>query len=223
MDKMNKESLANSLMSIVDALSCIVGKNIEVVIHDLTNPNHSIIKILNGHLSGRKEGDSVLNIPDHDLGSIGLLVDQNKNVSNPQVFKGYETKVAGRIFTSSTVIYKDENQQPIFAMCFNADQKILETAKNLLSQLLPRDESLGVEESEHTLQKKIAEIIHFALPQHNLLNTKRSKAEKIEIVKVMQTQGLFLVRGGVEAAANALGVTRYTIYNYLEEIKTKPI
>jgi hypothetical protein len=29
------------------------------------------------------------------------------------------------------------------------------------------------------------------------------------------------VRGGVERAASALGVTRFTIYNYLEDVKSR--
>jgi predicted transcriptional regulator YheO len=35
----------------------------------------------------------------------------------------------------------------------------------------------------------------------------------------MQEKGLFIVRGGVEMAARVLGVSRYTDYNYLDEIK----
>lgn len=30
---------------------------------------------------------------------------------------------------------------------------------------------------------------------------------------------MFIVKGGIEKAAAALGVTRYTIYNYLDEIR----
>ena len=35
----------------------------------------------------------------------------------------------------------------------------------------------------------------------------------------MQERGIFIVKGGIEKAAAALGVTRYTVYNYLEEIR----
>jgi predicted transcriptional regulator YheO len=35
----------------------------------------------------------------------------------------------------------------------------------------------------------------------------------------MQQRGLFIVKGGVERAAAALGVSRYTIYNYLEALR----
>lgn len=41
----------------VDFLADYFGDYAEVVLHDLTNLEQSIIKIRNGHISGRKEGD----------------------------------------------------------------------------------------------------------------------------------------------------------------------
>ncbi|RBH49962.1 hypothetical protein C3F00_035265, partial [Pseudomonas sp. MWU13-2860] len=45
------------------------------------------------------------------------------------------------------------------------------------------------------------------------------KADKKQAVAQMLEQGLFIVKGGVERAAEALGVSRYTVYNYLDEIR----
>jgi predicted transcriptional regulator YheO len=49
-----------------------------------------------------------------------------------------------------------------------------------------------------------------------------TKQAKVEAVRVMQERGLFIVKGGVEKAAEALGVTRYTVYNYLEQLRGEP-
>nr|WP_318269127.1 helix-turn-helix domain-containing protein [Pantoea agglomerans] len=46
--------------------------------------------------------------------------------------------------------------------------------------------------------------------------------DKGRIVRQMQGKGLFIVRGGVEMAARGLGVTRYSVCNYLDEIKKTP-
>jgi hypothetical protein len=35
----------------------------------------------------------------------------------------------------------------------------------------------------------------------------------------MMQRGLFIVKGGVERAASALGVSRFTIYNYQEALR----
>lgn len=48
---------------------------------------------------------------------------------------------------------------------------------------------------------------------------KMNKQAKVDAVRVMQERGLFIVKGGVEKAATALGVARFTVYNYLEELR----
>lgn len=44
------------------------------------------------------------------------------------------------------------------------------------------------------------------------------KKHKVEVIRQLQDKGFFLLRDAVEQAAEALGVTRFTIYNYLNEI-----
>ncbi|WP_433274552.1 aminotransferase class V-fold PLP-dependent enzyme [Actinosynnema sp. CS-041913] len=45
------------------------------------------------------------------------------------------------------------------------------------------------------------------------------KAHKSQVVRVLDEAGLFLIRDSVDYLAGVLGVTRYTIYNYLNEIR----
>jgi predicted transcriptional regulator YheO len=47
------------------------------------------------------------------------------------------------------------------------------------------------------------------------------KEEKIHAVDAMMQRGLFIVKGGVERAASALGVTRFTIYNYFDALRQR--
>lgn len=43
------------------------------------------------------------------------------------------------------------------------------------------------------------------------------KKHKLEVIRSLKSRGFFLVRDGVEMIASALQVTRFTIYNYLNE------
>ncbi|MFP3498687.1 helix-turn-helix domain-containing protein, partial [Pseudomonas sp. SIMBA_059] len=63
----------------------------------------------------------------------------------------------------------------------------------------------------------MSEIIQASLQRSG--QGRMNKQAKVEAVRVMQERGLFIVKGGVEKAASALGVTRYTIYNYLEQLR----
>ncbi|MEU6811169.1 helix-turn-helix domain-containing protein [Streptomyces sp. NPDC046831] len=43
---------------------------------------------------------------------------------------------------------------------------------------------------------------------------------KQEVVRMLEARGAFSVRHGVETVAGALGVSRFTVYNYLNREKT---
>ncbi|MBO0701329.1 MAG: helix-turn-helix domain-containing protein, partial [Candidatus Dormibacteraeota bacterium] len=47
------------------------------------------------------------------------------------------------------------------------------------------------------------------------------KQHKLLVVRELERRGFFLIREAVEDAARALAVTRYTIYNYLNEIEAE--
>jgi predicted transcriptional regulator YheO len=44
------------------------------------------------------------------------------------------------------------------------------------------------------------------------------KEHKVQVVAELERRGFFLIKQAAETAANALGVTRFTIYNYLNVV-----
>ena len=56
--------IAGPLEAAMDAMAGTLSANQEVVLHNLTTPEHSIIKIINGHVSGRGNGDHLLAGPE---------------------------------------------------------------------------------------------------------------------------------------------------------------
>ncbi|UGA36964.1 helix-turn-helix domain-containing protein [Chromobacterium haemolyticum] len=69
------------------------------------------------------------------------------------------------------------------------------------------------------MDEAMQDIIVQALERGGKPLARMKKADKKQAVAQMLEQGLFIVKGGVERAAEALGVSRYTIYNYLDEIR----
>ena len=53
---MEKNQL-NMLKQLADGIAAQFGEKCEVVIHDVSAMNRSIVYIVNGHVSGRKLGD----------------------------------------------------------------------------------------------------------------------------------------------------------------------
>ncbi|MGW7051618.1 helix-turn-helix domain-containing protein [Streptomyces sp. NPDC054887] len=51
--------------------------------------------------------------------------------------------------------------------------------------------------------------------RHGMPLSELERKEKQSVVRVLEARGAFSVRHGVETVASALGVSRFTVYNYL--------
>ncbi|MQY14159.1 hypothetical protein SRB5_43210 [Streptomyces sp. RB5] len=54
--------------------------------------------------------------------------------------------------------------------------------------------------------------------RHGMPLAELDRRTKQQVVRVLETRGAFSVRHGVETVAAALGVSRFTVYNYLNYV-----
>ncbi len=64
---------------------------------------------------------------------------------------------------------------------------------------------------DQLIQQIIQNSVHPVMKRH----------EKIELIKFMDEKGIFLMKGSVEKVASMLGISKVTVYSYLDEIKNK--
>lgn len=219
-----RANVINALHPVVQMLGAIVGPHIEVVLHDLMQPESSIIAIANGHISGRVVGDAIINGPKYDKGFAAtkrLLSERGNGVHS--VVKNYVTvSHTGQELKSATVVFRDTEGTPYVTLCMNADMSSFQLAHAWLERLLqPVAEIAPTRSQEPEMDTLMREIISDAVLIHSKPVTLMFKEEKVQAVQTMQQRGIFLMRGGVERAAAALHVTRFTIYNYLEELRRR--
>lgn len=208
------------LKAALQALGSVAPRNLEILLHDLDNPEHSVIAIVNGHLSGRRVGSPILAAPEQDQGFKALMhAGRTQDGCEPVVLPDYPTTLKGRTLRSATAIFRDSGGHPFASLCVNTDITGLDAAMTFLQHFQP----LGALADTHTPREAadmtllMSEIIQDSLQRSG--RGRMNKQAKVEAVRVMQERGLFIVKGGVEKAADALGVTRYTIYNYLEQLR----
>ncbi len=217
-----RKVLMNALHPIVKMLGSIVGPHIEVVLHDLTKPESSVVALENGHVSNRSLGASILNGPKEDKG-FAAAVDELSVRGEPvhSIIEGYSTVTSNnRPLKSATVIFRDATGEPFVALCLNADMSNFEMAHAWLGQFLqPLQKAMPAQSAQPEMDVLMQEIISDAVRRTGKPITLMNKREKTQAVQTMQQRGLFIVKGGVERAAAALGVSRYTIYNYLEALR----
>jgi predicted transcriptional regulator YheO len=85
--------------------------------------------------------------------------------------------------------------------------------------------SFNGQEKVETFAVSITETIEALLEQAvsrvGKQTSSMSKEEKIELVKDLEASGVFQIKGAVDHVALLIGVSKYTIYNYLKKIRTE--
>ncbi|RDI65929.1 helix-turn-helix transcriptional regulator [Nocardia pseudobrasiliensis] len=182
----------------------------EVVVHDLTHLPDSVYAIAGG-LTGRGVG-----APATDL----LLRHMSEGASGNLL--DYPTELPhNRRGRSSTIIVRSPDGTPVAALCLNIDVTDLVEAHRLLGTLLGGAEPIA--SPRETFPRSVGELtermIAEAVADTGVPVDLMKKQHKIQVVARLREQGVFAVKDAIETVAEAIGVTRFTIYNYLNELE----
>lgn len=210
LDKNNKDVSMEFLDKMAKVISEMFGSHCEVCISDLSNAESSVVKIYNGHVTGRKVGSPLNETTMKKVAKSqdGLYINYRKNIAR----KGNEIK-------SSTILVNVDGKPHSF--CINYECGELENLKAYLSAFL----SMREDKYDEAVQIK-GEKSHLELMIIQELETvgKKpkdfTKKDRIHIIKILKTKGLFEMQKSIPVLSKYLGVSRYTIYNYLNEIET---
>ena len=211
MKQTEKEYLLDFVSRLVDALGQTFGKYCEIVVHDFNSPESSIIAIANGSLTGRKVGDT--------LDALGFQLLKNHPAAD---LLNYRTKTKeGKELRSSSVFLRDDKGQIFGALCVNVDISALLKAQEWVQEALGSASTTIDERFEHSVDEVLETLIQNAISSIGKNPPDMTREEKVAIVAYLEAKGAFLIRYSVERVAELLGMTKYTIYNYLDEIKKK--
>jgi len=203
------------LIEVTHAIGNLLPPRTEIVLHDLRRLPNSIVAI-HGDLTGRRVGG-----PPTDL-----LLKQLRRSDLPDTRQYQSVLPNGNRLKSSTTVIRDEEGTPLAALCVNSDITALLAVKCILDSLTDVsasvvDESVDETEDEqfaHDVDELAAQMLSRSIAGVGIPVHLMKKEHKKEIVKNLLDGGFFALRGSVETAANALGVSRFTIYNYLREL-----
>lgn len=218
-------SVLDSYIPMVEFLGKALGDHCEVVLHDVTNPETSIIAIANGHLSGRHIGGSLTDF------TLRLLQQAKKKPL--RYVANYQGKGStGHVFRSSSYFIKDHDGVIIGVLCLNYDIQPYLQARHAIDHIVLSDFSLpgmmaNVEKADEdafeNLYKTAADTIHSMiiqrLQQYPVEGKRLSVGERMELVQQLHDDGLFLLKGSIPALAEEMGVSEPTIYRYLSRIR----
>lgn len=208
---MDNRKIIERYIPMVDFIAAIMGDNCEVVLHDITTPENSIIAIKNGHLSGRKVGGP--------LTDFVLKVIQNKSYKSQNFISNYKASAKHKTFRSSSLFIKNDQEDIIGVLCVNVDIEPYEKVKELMDKLTFVSSNLEKNISEEQLYENVEELldnlIQEAVAAIGVSPQRMSVEEKIEVVKFLNSKGAFQLKGAVSNVARAMEVSEPTVYRYL--------
>ena len=202
------------LRPVMRAITAAVGGHCEVVFHDLStgDPSHTIVAIENGHVTGRTVGG-----PSTNLG-IDLL---NDEAAEHNAF-GYRGRTAdGRELHSSSVYYRNSAGHIIAALCINVDLTQLQVAQSAIAAMLPSavTDMPEIEIAAPDITSILDEMFVDAIATIGKAVPLMEKADRVEILRLLDARGAFRVRRALDQVAARLGISRVTAYGYLDEIR----
>ena len=208
--------LLADLKRLVPDLAKALGPDTEVVLHDLNQLPNSIVAIA-GNLTGRREGGPATNL------LLKLLREGDKN----NLLNVRSDTPNGRILRSSTLFLKDEKGHAVGCLCFNTDVTNGLEIRNFISKHFigieaEEKDSVTKEPSElfsQDVEELKREMVRKAVESVGVPVSLMRKEHKLQVTRALDDAGLFLIRGSAEYVAQALSVTRYTIYNYRDSIR----
>lgn len=182
------------------------GDICEVVIHDFAHLEHSVVHIA-GDVTNRKVGD----------GPTDLLLQAVRAGRTGQDLYGYPGyTLDGKTLRSSSAFLRDSDGTVFGAFCVNVDVSHLAQVESWLGHMLHNTASAEVSETfTRDLSESLEIMIAEAALEIGVPITNMNRAQKIELVQLLAERGAFRIKKAVTVVGEKLGVSRFTVYNYL--------
>lgn len=187
------------------------GSSCETLVHDMGVPTHPILSIYNGHVSGREVGSTM------DIMGIGLALDEQAATTDQVNLAA--TTPDGRQIKSSTfhLIGEDYN----LALGINFDYTSLVFANRTLMDLMSAHSDLQSALWQEGDFRQLADLFDQCLNALGKPADALNKADRMRLIAMLEQRSAFSYRKSVPYVAKRLGVSRYTVYKYLDELASQ--
>ena len=188
-----------------------IGPNCEVVVHDLSqHPDHTIVAIENGHVSGRKVGDGASNV---------VLERMEHQDQEARDHLSYLTRTPdGKVLKSSTIYIRNSRGNVTAILAINFDISALMMAAGAVRDFISVQEPQQAEpEKIVNINNVLEELIQQSVALVGKPAALMNKEDKIKAIRFLNENGAFLVTRSGEKVAKYFGISKYTLYSYLDK------
>ena len=210
---MSQASTLHVLEELARSLVRQFGPRCEAAVHDLTVPDRcrSIAAIENGQISGRAVGD----------GPSPLMLEALRGGRGPREDHvcGLRRTRDGKMLKSSVCFYRDEAGAPAAALEISYDISLLLSMEEDLRQFTAPQPLQTPEGPVRSVNVLLDELIEESVRRVGRPVALMSKDDKVEAVRFLEQSGAFLITKSSEKICKFFHVSKYTLYNYIDEAK----
>lgn len=189
------------------------GSSCEIVIHDLTaeDLDHTVVHVENGQVSGRAVGDG----PSHVV-----LESLRSGVHPEEDHLAYLTRTPdGKILKSSTLYIRDAAGKPEAIFAINYDISALLTVETAIKALTSPKEH--TEKPPERITRSVSDLLDDLLEESVTLAGKpvalMDREDKVKAIRFLNDAGALLITKSGDKIASYFGISKYTLYSYLDE------
>ena len=183
-----------------------------MVIHDVgaKHPEHSIVAIENGHVTGRKVGD----------GASHVVLEQVRQAdAQPSDHLSYLTKTPdGKILKSSTMYIRGRSGKVAAILGINYDISSLLMVEDAVHELIDtKDKTQSEPEKIVNVNDLLDELIAQSVALGGKPVALMNKEDKMRAIGFLSQNGAFLVTKSGDKIAKYFGISKYTLYSYIDK------
>ncbi|MDY5930731.1 MAG: PAS domain-containing protein [Candidatus Ornithospirochaeta sp.] len=202
--------ILDSYSHMLSGLSEYLGPGYEIILHSLEDYDKSVIKIINGHYSGRSVGAPITDL------ALRMLRQIEKN-DGKEYITYFNRNQKGTLLKCSTIAIRGENGRIIGLLCMNFYSDLPFDA--VISSFLPKmgsGEDIGMSENlasdtKAVIREAIEKAKNTVLVDSTIQRQNRNK----EIIRLLHEEGIFNLKDAVAEVSSSLGVSRNTVYSHL--------
>lgn len=211
-----EKNILNSYAHFCEGLSKFLGNQYEIVLHNLENFDHSVVKIINGFYTGRKEGAP---ITDRALEMMREIQSEGKRKEGIVYFSRNKK---GEPLKSTTILIRGEQDRIIGLLCVNLylNTSMFEFMKNLISGLPENGANGKTEIFAEDIQELISETIKEVRIEVNNDATIFPNNKNKMIISKLNDKGIFNLKDSVAITSDLLGLSKNTVYLHLRSLST---
>lgn len=207
-----EKAILESYMNVADGLADFWGEGCEVVIHDLSHLDSSVIKIINGHLSGRQVGAPISEVT---LGFLNKML-ENHGLHHVSYFAKNKR---GEAFKASISAINGENNRIIGLFCMNyyLNTPLLSLVQTFTPAAKTETENISetfVENTEELMLNALEDAKKAVYSNFAISSSNKNK----EIVAILYQKGIFNLKDSVVTIANHLGISKNTVYMHIRNM-----